>query len=159
MKKMIVMLAMLSIALVTFAQATDLFFSEYIEGSSNNKALELFNGTGSAVDLSQYKVRLASNGGEWSATNSVSLSGTLNNGATYVIANAQAKAAILAVAGSTHTVTYYNGNDALGLFKIVGGTDVLIDMIGVYQQDPGTAWPVAGVEGATLNHTLIRNPP
>ena len=33
------------------APAVDLFFSEYIEGSSNNKALEIYNGTGSAVDL------------------------------------------------------------------------------------------------------------
>jgi predicted extracellular nuclease len=29
----------------------DLFFSEYIEGSSNNKALEIYNGTGAAIDL------------------------------------------------------------------------------------------------------------
>ncbi|NCD23647.1 MAG: hypothetical protein EOL90_12025, partial [Spartobacteria bacterium] len=31
--------------------ASDLFISEYIEGSSNNKAIEIFNGTGSSVDL------------------------------------------------------------------------------------------------------------
>src|SRR5688572_17868920 len=31
--------------------ATDLFFSEYIEGSSNNKAIEIYNGTGAPVDL------------------------------------------------------------------------------------------------------------
>ena len=36
--------------------ATDLFFSEYLEGSSNNKALEIFNGTGVPVDLGTYKV-------------------------------------------------------------------------------------------------------
>ena len=28
------------------AAPTELFFSEYIEGSSNNKALEIYNGTG-----------------------------------------------------------------------------------------------------------------
>jgi hypothetical protein len=28
-----------------------LFISEYIEGSSNNKALELFNGAGALIDL------------------------------------------------------------------------------------------------------------
>src|ERR671911_1902258 len=33
------------------AAPTELFFSEYIEGTSNNKALEIFNGTGTAVDL------------------------------------------------------------------------------------------------------------
>ena len=34
-----------------FAAPSDLFFSEYIEGSSNNKALEIFNGTGAPIDL------------------------------------------------------------------------------------------------------------
>ena len=33
------------------APPTELFFSEYIEGSSINKALEIYNGTGAAVDL------------------------------------------------------------------------------------------------------------
>ena len=32
---------------------TELFFSEYVEGSSNNKALEIYNGTGAAVDLAR----------------------------------------------------------------------------------------------------------
>jgi hypothetical protein len=39
-----------------------LFFSEYIEGSSFNKALEIFNGTGEPVDLSQVELRTYSNG-------------------------------------------------------------------------------------------------
>lgn len=33
------------------ATPAELFFSEYVEGSSNNKALEIYNGTGAAVDL------------------------------------------------------------------------------------------------------------
>ena len=31
------------------AVPTELFFSEYIEGSSYNKALEIYNGTGAAI--------------------------------------------------------------------------------------------------------------
>ncbi|MDZ4182839.1 MAG: lamin tail domain-containing protein, partial [Candidatus Cloacimonadaceae bacterium] len=153
-KKTLGTLLMLGLIAMMSAQAVNLFFSEYLEGSSNNKAIELFNGTGATVDLSQYTVRLASNGGVWSTTNSVTLTGTLANNGVYVIANAQANAAIQAVANITHTVTYFNGNDCLGLFH----NDTLIDIIGVYQTDPGTAWPVAGVEGATLNHTLVRKP-
>ncbi|MFY9857550.1 MAG: lamin tail domain-containing protein, partial [Exiguobacterium chiriqhucha] len=38
--------------------ASDLFISEYVEGSSNNKAIELFNGTNAAIDLSAYKLEL-----------------------------------------------------------------------------------------------------
>jgi predicted extracellular nuclease len=35
---------------------TDLLFSEYIEGSSNNKALEISNATGNTINLS-YSVK------------------------------------------------------------------------------------------------------
>lgn len=134
--------------------ADDLFFSEYVEGSSNNKAIEIFNGTGDSVDLTGYIVKLGSNGGTWSTTNILNMTGTLAHGDVYVIANSQANAAILAVSDVTSTVTFFNGDDALGLFY----GDTLIDIIGIYQNDPGVAWPVAGVADATLNHTLIRKP-
>ncbi len=134
--------------------AQNLFISEYLEGSSNNKAVEIFNGTGAAVDLSQYTLKLASNGGTWSTTNFHNPTGTLAHGDVYVVANSQANATILGVADATSTVTYFNGDDCVGLFQ----GDTLIDIIGVYQTDPGTAWPVAGVTDATLNHTLIRKP-
>ena len=42
--------------------ATDLIISEYIEGSSFNKAIEIYNGTGAAIDLSEYSLELYSNG-------------------------------------------------------------------------------------------------
>lgn len=154
LKKLLLTTVMSALMVLAFAQAQTLFFSEYVEGSSNNKALEIFNGTGATVDLSGYTVKLASNGNTWSTTNSVTLSGTLANNDVFVIANAGANATILGLADLTHTVTYYNGNDALGLFQ----GETLIDIIGIYQQDPGTAWPVAGTDGATLNHTLIRKP-
>ncbi|HQH50383.1 MAG TPA: lamin tail domain-containing protein, partial [Candidatus Cloacimonadota bacterium] len=153
-KKVLGTVILLGFITMMFAQAQTLFFSEYLEGSSNNKAIEIFNGTGAAVDLSQYSVKLGSNGNEWSTTNSVNLSGTLANNDVYVIANSQAIAAIQDVADLTHTVTYFNGNDCLGLFQ----GDTMIDIIGVYMNNPGTAWDVAGVTGATLNHTLIRKP-
>ena len=154
LKRTLIIMSLLSIFAFAFAQAADLFFSEYVEGASNNKAIELFNGTGAAVDLSAYSVKLGSNGGEWSATNSITLSGTLANGEVYVIANASANAAILAQSDITHTVTYFNGDDALGLFH----GETMIDIIGVYLTDPGTAWDVAGTTAATLNHTLVRKP-
>ncbi len=113
---------------------TDLIFSEYIEGSSNNKAIEIYNGTGADVDLSGYSVKLAPNGGDWS--NVENLTGTLAAGDVYVIANASADQIILDLADITSNVTYFNGDDALGLFK---GADS-IDVIGVQGTDPGT-WP------------------
>ena len=46
------------------AAPSDLFISEYVEGSSNNKAIEIFNGTGAPVDLAAggYQVQLYFNG-------------------------------------------------------------------------------------------------
>ena len=49
----------------SFAQLTDcndLFISEYVEGWSNNKALEIYNPTDEAIDLSAYMVIRYSNG-------------------------------------------------------------------------------------------------
>ena len=50
------------------ATPTELFFSEYIEGSSNNKALEIYNGTGAAVNLTTggYNLLMSFNGGHGS---------------------------------------------------------------------------------------------
>jgi len=76
----------------------------------------------------------------------------------YVIANPSANADILALSDTTASVTFFNGNDALGLYKL-GTTETLIDVIGTIGTDPGTInWPVAGIASATAEHTLIRKP-
>jgi hypothetical protein len=140
--------------LVPGGTASDLFFSEYIEGSSNNKALEIFNGTGSSVDLSDYIVNLYSNGAS-TPGNTLQLTGTLANGDVYVIANASANATILGLADTTSNVTFFNGNDALSLYK--ASTTTVVDIFGVIGDNPGTAWTGAGGY-STLDKTLIRKP-
>jgi len=57
-----------------------------VEGSSNNKALEIFNGYGTAVDLSNFEVRMYFNGSS-SAGTTIQLSGTLNSGDVFVLAD------------------------------------------------------------------------
>ncbi|MCB2219687.1 MAG: lamin tail domain-containing protein [Bacteroidetes bacterium] len=126
------------------------FFSEYIEGSGNNKAIEVYNGSGSDIDLSDFTVKLASNGNPWG--NAITLSGILTAGDVYVIYNASADPAIQAVGDITSDVTFFNGNDALGLFY----STLLIDVIGIEGEDPGNGWNVAGITEATEEHTLIR---
>jgi len=156
--------------------AGDLFFSEYIEGSSYNKAIEIYNGSGAAVDLSHYTVKAANNASGWGcytpeggvATEDtryiLTLAGTLNAGDVYVIFHNSAASAITSVGdigfsysadingGNGNNVPNFNGDDALGLFK----DGVLIDVIGVPTTDPGTAWAVAGTSNATAEHTLVR---
>jgi len=118
------------------ATATELLFSEYIEGSSNNKALEIANLTGAAINLSIYKIKKQTNGsGSWST--GLSLSGTLNSGSKFVIVNSSI--ALACYNKSTANISTsageltFNGNDAVGLFK----NNVLIDIIGTY--NGGTA--------------------
>ena len=48
---------------VGFAQQTSgIFFSEYGEGSGNEKYLEILNGTGADLDLGNYSLSTCSNG-------------------------------------------------------------------------------------------------
>ena len=127
----------------------DLFFSEYVEGSGNNKALEIYNPLPVAVNLADYTVRLYNNGAATPNTSLV-LGGTLAPGAALVIANPSAGAALLALAQRTSGVCGFNGDDALVLEK--GG--VVVDAIGQVGFDPGTQWSAGGV--GTLDRTLRR---
>jgi uncharacterized protein len=130
---------------------TDLFFSEYIEGSSNNKALEIYNPTAATVDLTGYVVKLHTNGAT-TATNVQTLTGTLSPGAVLVLVNSQASATFKIAGSITSTVANYNGDDALTLEK----NAVVIDRIGQLGVDPGTEWMSGTV--STLNTTLRRKP-
>ncbi len=131
---------------------SDLFFSEYLEGSSNNKALEIYNPTNASINLASYSVKAYNNGGI-AISNSLQLPNkNLAPYDVYVIANSQAVAAILSVADTTSTVTYFNGDDAVVLFK---NTDTL-DIIGDVGVDPGLNWVVG--TGATSEFTLVRKP-
>lgn len=127
----------------------DLIISEYCEGSSNNKYIEIFNGTGNNVDLSQYSVELYANGAT-TAGNTITLSGTLMNGDVYTIYNSGSVVAISSIGDIASTVTFFNGDDAFVLKK----NGVIIDSFGQLGTDPGTAWDVNGV--TTLDKTLVR---
>lgn len=140
-------------AFASFGQCDELFFSEYIEGSSNNKAMEIYNPSSAAIDLSDYKVYLYANGAAL-PTDSLFPVGILAAGDVYVIAHSSANASILAQADTLHTITFYNGDDAISLVKI--STSTILDAIGQIGQDPGTNWPVG--TGATSEFTLIRKP-
>ncbi len=128
--------------------ATDLFFSEYVEGSSNNKYLEIYNGTGTDVDLSDYRIELYANGAN-TASNTLDLSGELKNGKVYVIGNASGT---IFTPDVTSTVTFFNGDDAIALRKI--STDAFVDIIGRIGEQPVPAW-TDGVH-STLDKTLVR---
>lgn len=132
------------------AQCTDLFISEYLEGSSFNKAIEIYNPTGSAVDLSTYELRLYSNGQV--TFSSFTLSGTLNPGATFVVAHPSANSTILGLANATSSVINFNGDDVMELIN----NTVAIDRFGIVGTDPGSSWTISGDPNGSKDHTCVR---
>lgn len=106
----------------------ELYISEYYEGLSNNKVLEITNPTSSVVALSNYSIKKQANGtGSW--TNELVLSGNLNPNATLVLKNAStALSCTFTAQFTTNAPLDFNGNDPIGLFK--SGT--LIDILGTF---------------------------
>lgn len=183
MKKSLLFLFTLLLGSGIFAQeCTDLFFSEYIEGSANNKALEIYNPTQDAIDLSIYMIRRYSNGSPVYVDELV-LSGTIQANGVVVVTNGQTDSVWVSTGGywslpidsalydkgDIHgsgiypTPMYFNGNDAMTLEKTTGE---IVDIFGKIGTDPGSnGWNdipptyFAGTEywtSWTKDHTLIR---
>lgn len=173
-------------ATMSYAQdCTDLFISEYVEGWSNNKALEIYNPTASPIDLSDYMVIRYSNGSTSAdASNSVQLSGTIAPYDVHVAVlekldpngtgqeapvwdSLQARAdGFYCPVYNTSNAFYWNGNDAVALAKgdiSNVGAAILVDLFGKIGEDPGDGWSTdfpytgAGVV-VTKDHSLIRKP-
>ncbi len=136
---------------IAAAQTADLLISEYVEGSSLNKAVELYNGTTDTIDLAAdgYQIEVYFNGST-SAGTTVSLTGSVAPGDVYVVADDGATAAVLAVTDQTTTSSLWNGDDAIVLSR--GG--LVVDSFGEVGFDPGSQWSSGGV--STQNSTLVR---
>ncbi|PAE32955.1 5'-nucleotidase C-terminal domain-containing protein [Bacillus sp. 7884-1] len=131
--------------------ATDLIISEYIEGSSFNKAIELYNGTGAEIDLSGYTLEHYNNSGSaitgTTTTDKVlPLDGKLAAGDTYVISRSDANPVIAAVSDKiddSKQIINFNGNDQIVLKK----NGSVVDSIG----------QVGSVENHLADVSLVRN--
>jgi predicted extracellular nuclease len=158
--------------LVQAQDCSELFISEYVTGSGNNRALELYNPTNAAIDLSQYSVGRFRDGSGTPML--VALAGTIAAKGTYVVVvdkrdpngtglETPVDAALQAVADTfvnpvyvqANSPFYFNGDDAVPLIK---GTSTLLDIVGKIGEDPGTAWSDANGTWWTVDHTLIRKP-
>lgn len=129
------------------------FISEYVEGSSYNKALEIYNGTTNAINLTagQYYVQIYANG-DTNPTANIALTGTVAAGQTYVICHSQAAQTVKDVSQLMTGSLNHNGNDAIVL-RFNGTTGPILDRFGRVGEDPGTSWG-----GVTADRTLRRKP-
>jgi len=150
-KHLLAILTSLTISFAAQCQGTDLFFSEYLEGASNNKAIEIYNPTNAPISLSNYVIYRYNNGSP-TPTDSLFMPKTIAPGGVYVAGNPTAIAAITGISDTMHTITFFNGDDAMALKKI--STGQIIDVIGLIGNDPGTNWVVG--TGATSEFTLVR---
>jgi hypothetical protein len=147
-----------------FGQVSNLFISEYGEGSGGNKKyFEIANHTGAPVNLANYQIWKTVNGSAWNTTTTGSPSAPLSLPATslanndvYVIAHNATD-----VPGAdlyNNSFIAFNGDDAIGLAWNGGSGTVftLIDVFGEPNLDPGAGWAVAGVADATVDKILTR---
>lgn len=111
----------------------DLFISEYVEGSSFNKYIEIYNPTDQTIDLAGYTLGMhnysgSGEGGNDSGIKSVALSGTLAPKQVVIYKHSKATAYLGEAIAIDDNVMNFNGNDPVILYK---GTDNVIDYFGV----------------------------
>ena len=142
----------------TQAQNPNVFFSEYVEGSSNNKALEIYNGTGAAIDLGNYRIASAANGAGYTNNYQFASGTTVAAGDVYVVAHSSSAANILAVADLTINATpvYFNGNDARALEYLPTGATTWVQLDVIADPNSNSYPDVAGVSQGTQNRTIRR---
>ena len=128
-------------------RAGNLIISGYVEGSSYDKAIEIYNGTGAAVDLSNYSLKKQSQGfGDYET--SFKLSGTLQNKQTCMLVHSGSTNPELRNKADfmTDSVLNFNGNDPVALFR----NGVLVDVVGKLNGGADYFWG--------LDKILKRNP-
>ena len=142
------------------AQCSDLFISEYVDGTGDNKCIELFNPTNHDINmLGKYKINLYANGYNWSQKH-LYMYQTIESMTGYVLCNEAADQDFLDRANTTepqvNSPITWDGNDAITLTKVLEDEEITLDLfgaIGHYAGDDG--WVVNG--NHTKQRTLRRN--
>ena len=134
----------------------NLFFSEYAEGSSNNKYLEIYNGSSETINLNNYQLINCRNGCDsWEHFHPFNEDTALNATDVWVFCAVDANDFIRAECNQTiANNSIFNGDDVWAIQEI--NTSTILDKIGEIGDDPGSGWNVAGTSNATKDHTLVR---
>ncbi|HYK04738.1 MAG TPA: lamin tail domain-containing protein [Thermoanaerobaculia bacterium] len=150
MRRLLVLLTLSVLCVPAFAQS-GLIISEYVEGSSNNKAIEIYNGSGGPVNIGNYQLKMYFNGSA-SVGLTVSMAGQVPAGGVYVVVHAQADPVLLAKGNVFNAAGWFNGDDAVVLTR--ASDNAVIDSIGQIGFDPGSEWGTGLV--STADNTLRR---
>jgi hypothetical protein len=127
-----------------------LFFSEYVEGSSYNKAVEIYNAGSAAYDIAGCTVNIYYNGNT-TVGDSITLSSvSLAADDVHVLCHSSFTSTGTSTCDQMDGNLAFNGDDAVEL--VCGGTTY--DVIGQIGTDPGSRWGTGSV--STENHTLQR---
>jgi hypothetical protein len=155
MKKLLLILL---IPFSLFSQST-LIFSEYGEGSSYNKWVEIYNPTFMSISLDEYRYNFCWNGCdslEWEFSIPFDSGVVLMPNETYLLVHNNSDSILLNAANQTTNILS-NGDDVIGLLNT--SLNTIIDIIGVLDSaDNISAWEVDGIIDATKDHTMIRKP-
>ena len=138
-----------AIALATASANANVIISEYVEGGSYNKAVEVYNAGDTAVDLSTYALNFYFNG-KTEIGRTITLAGELAPNTTYVVAHSRAAEALKAKAQLDTDGSWFNGDDAVTLTN----SDTVVDSLGQIGVDPGSAWVSGDVR--TQDRSLVR---
>lgn len=127
-----------------------LLFTEYVEGSGVNRALEISNAGEVGITLDRCTLHLYPNGAPGPT---VALPSTrLHAGGSFVVCHGMSSAETMARCDSVNTIpTVFNGNDTLEL-RCDGA---VVDTFGQVGFDPGAAWTSGSV--STVDQTLRRD--
>lgn len=133
---------------------SDLFISEYAEGASFNKYLELYNPTDETIDLSNYTLAMKNYSGSSdyskpSGEKKIVLSGSLAPKTTIVYKHSDATLEVPSAVELSDDVMNFNGNDPILLYK----NDVIIDRLG-----DETTGEVFGVDVTLRRKTSVTGP-
>ena len=131
------LLILLLLPIIGFSQGTPIF-SEYGEGSSFNKWIEIYNPTSQDISLDDYRYNFCWNGCDnldWEFSLAFDSGYTLLPGEIYLLVHYDASNILLNASNQT-TNLLSNGNDVIGLFHT--SLNTIVDIIGVF--DSATAW-------------------
>jgi len=138
-----------------------LLISEYIEGSSNNKALEIYNPNSAAVSLDSYQIAQSSNGDGWEFYYTFPAGSSIPGYGTYVITTDQVSSSLFDTDFADQALgfpspVHHNGNDARAIIHVAGTDTTFLDVFG----DPNSdmEWTVGDTVDASGEHTLVRKP-